>query len=75
MAEGDARVIVDGDVDEVPARALVAAFLARAGRPVAWNGKTAELVDVDVQHLAGARALWPSPAHRRTTLQYAHHGF
>ena len=47
-------MIVDGDVDEVPAGALVAAVLARAGRTVARNGETAKLLDVDVYDLAGA---------------------
>ena len=49
-------MIVDRDVDEVPACALVAAVLARAFGAMARNGETAELLDVDLQHLAGARA-------------------
>lgn len=52
--EGNAGVIVDGDMDELPAHApAVALSLAVAGDAVADAVEAAKLLDVDMDHLAG----------------------
>jgi len=71
LGVGEAAVVVDADVDELPAdRAAVAAGGVSAARPVAARRAStnafagaardpAELFDVDVDELAGSRALIP----------------
>jgi hypothetical protein len=61
LTEGDARGIVDADMDELPAGAFAsparAALLrAVAGDAVADALEAAELLDVDADQLAGMRA-------------------
>src|SRR5580700_9590056 len=54
LGESDAGMIVDGDMDELPAdTSAVALAFAVAGDAVADFVETAELFDVDVDHLAG----------------------
>ena len=55
LREGDARGVVDADMDELPAGAagLVALAAAVAGDAVADALEAAELLDVDVDQLAG----------------------
>jgi hypothetical protein len=71
LGEGDAGMVVNADVDEIPASA---AALVRtrpiAGDAVADTLKTPELFDVDVNDLAGALAL--IAALRLSGLQIAH---
>ena len=83
LAEGNPRVIVDGDMGELPARALVAAVLAGARHPVSGLCKTPQFLDVDVDHLARSLALvtadrfrWIDVRHpgKARTLQDAAHG-
>ena len=59
LREGDARGIVDADVDELPADAAASCALAGAiaGDAMADALEAAELLDVDVDHLAGMLAL------------------
>src|SRR5262249_54082499 len=57
LGEGDARVVVDGDMDELPAEPFapcspIALPSAIAGDAVADAIDPAELLDVDVDHLA-----------------------
>src|ERR1700686_661146 len=53
LGESDAGVIVDGDMDELPAdTSAVALAFAVAGDAMADFVETAELFDVDVDHLA-----------------------
>src|SRR6516165_2751188 len=52
LAEADARVVVDREVDELPAGVLVPTALSNAGDPVAGTLEAAELFDVDVDQLA-----------------------
>src|SRR6185437_7236843 len=68
LGEGDARSIVDADMDELPASAPVAAALAVAGDAVAYAIELAELLYVDVDQLAGMLAL--VAAHRLGGLQH-----
>ena len=70
-AEGDARGIVDADVDELPADAAVVALAcAVAGDAVPYPVELAELFDVDVDELARPIAL--VTAWRLSRLQGAH---
>src|SRR6185295_2447743 len=69
LGEGDAGVIVDGDMDELPSGPFVAAALPIAGGPVAGAREAAELLDIEVDHLSGLLAL--VAAHRRGRLQRA----
>ena len=70
LGEGDAGVIVDADVDELPADAAAVALAgAIAGDAVADLVETTELFDIDVDHLAGSGAL--IAAHRLGRLQVA----
>src|SRR5438067_5941392 len=58
LGEGDAGVIVNADVDELPADAAAVALAgAIAGDAVADPVETTELFDIDVDHLAGRGAL------------------
>jgi hypothetical protein len=62
LGEGDARVIVDGDMDKLPAEPFapcspIALSSAIAGDAVANAIDPAELLDVDVDHLARMLAL------------------
>ena len=58
LAEGDARGVVDADVDELPADAAALALAgAIAGDAMADALEAAELLDVDVDQLAGMLAL------------------
>ena len=52
LGEGDARGVVEADVDELPAGAAAPAG-ALAGDAVADPLEAAELLDVDVDQLAG----------------------
>ena len=61
VGEGDARGVVDADIDELPAGAFtsgpcVALPAAVAGDAVADLAEAAELLDVDVDELAGVLA-------------------
>ena len=68
LREGDARGIVDADVDELPADAADAGLAgAVAGDAVADALEAAELLDVDVDQLAGMLAL--VAAHRLGRLE------
>ena len=74
LAEGDARGIVDADMDELPAEALAAASPAAlastvARDPVADAIDSAEFFDIDVDEFAGVFAL--IAAHRLGRLQGA----
>lgn len=63
-------MIVDADVDELPADAPVVALSGSiAGDAMADLVEAAQLLDVDVDHLAGAIAF--VPAHRLGRLQVA----
>jgi hypothetical protein len=54
LGVGQAGVVVDGDVDVVPAHAAAAHLLAAAvDTPAAAVGHPAEFLDVDVQQVAG----------------------
>lgn len=54
LAEGDARGVVDNDVDELPAGAAAVALAGPvAGDAVAGFLEAAEFLDVDVDHVAG----------------------
>src|SRR3970282_2060145 len=58
LGEGDARGVVDADMDKFPADAAAVALAgAIAGDAVAAPVEAAELLDVDVDHLAGRFAL------------------
>jgi hypothetical protein len=52
LGEGDAGVIVDGDMDEVPAQAAGTAALV-AMNAVADLGEAAEFLDIEMQQIAG----------------------
>ena len=70
LREGDARGIVDGHMDELPADATAVALAgAVTGDAVADPVEAAELLDVDVDELAGMLAL--IAAHRLGRLQCA----
>ena len=56
-AEGDAGGVVDGDMDELPAGAAVAVAVPPAGDAMAGPVELPELLDVDVDQLAGLVAL------------------
>ncbi|WP_341204400.1 hypothetical protein [uncultured Sphingomonas sp.] len=61
---GQARCVIDADMEEVPADTLRAAELAVAGDAVAGGGEASELLDVEVDHIARRRMLvadhrWP----------------
>src|ERR1700692_3757440 len=71
LAEGDAGVIVDTDMNELPADATAVALTgAIAGDAVTDLVKTTELLDVDVDQLAGMFALIAT--HRLGRLQVAY---
>src|SRR5713101_1273823 len=58
LGEGEARGVVDADMDELPADAAAVALAgAVAGDAVADAVEASELLDVDVDHLAGVLAL------------------
>ena len=58
LAEGDARGIVDADMDELPPCPTIAPLLAAlAPDAVAGGAEATELLDVDVDELAGVLAL------------------
>lgn len=57
LAEGDARGVVNADMDELPAGAARLALLWIAGDAVPDLAEATELLDVDVDHLAGVLAL------------------
>src|SRR5690242_7529727 len=57
LAEADARVVVDRDVDEVPAGVFVAATLSIASDSVAGTPEPTQLFDVDINQFARALAL------------------
>lgn len=52
LAEGDARGIVDADMDELPADAIGASSLAITGDAVAGGLEPAELLAAEVDELA-----------------------
>ncbi len=73
LAEGDARGVVDGDVDKLPADAAAVALAdAIAGDAVTDALETAELFGVGVDHLAGLLAL--VARHWRGRFEVAHAG-
>ncbi len=53
LGERQARCIVDGDVDELVTGAAAFALLAIVCDAVAWSDEPAELLDVDMDELAG----------------------
>lgn len=57
LGEGDPRCIVDGDVDKLPAGAPGLAQPSIAGDPVTDAVEARELLDVDVNQLAGVSPL------------------
>ena len=58
LREGDAGGVVDADMDELPAAAARAGIAGTfAGNAMTDALETAELLDVDVDHLAGMLAL------------------
>ena len=66
LTEGHPRVVVDSDVDVLPARrravvALVGLSAPIAGDAVAYGIETAELLDIDVDDLTGRCALIARP--------------
>jgi len=72
LAEGDARGIVDADMDELPTRALAAAAPIALASAVARDAMadtvdSAELFDVDVDEFAGVLAF--IAAHRLSRFQ------
>src|SRR4029078_5701281 len=72
FGEGDARVVVDGDMNELPAEALAARSAIALSPAIARDAMAdavnlAELFDVDVDHLAWLVAL--IAAHRLRWLQ------
>src|SRR5882757_3178288 len=71
LGESDARVIVDTDVDELPADAATVALAGPiAGDAVTDLVETTELFDIDVDHLAGSGPL--ITAHRLGRRQVAY---
>src|SRR5438034_7227260 len=56
LREGDAGSVVDADMDELPAGAAGLALLRITGDAMADLAEAAELLDVDVDHLAGVLA-------------------
>ena len=57
LREGDARSVVDADMNELPAHAATVGLAgAIAGDAVANPFKSPELLDVDVDHVAGMLA-------------------
>lgn len=57
-AEGEARVVVDADMDELPSDAAAAAPAGTVfGDAVSGAGEAAEFLDVEVQELAGGGVL------------------
>jgi hypothetical protein len=57
LGKGDPGVVVDGNMDELPAGADIAAALPIAGYAMSGSRETPEFLDVDVDQLAGnARA-------------------
>lgn len=54
LSEGDARGVVDTDMDEFPTGADAAAAGAVFGDAMARFVEAIELLDVEVDHLAGA---------------------
>ena len=57
LGEGQARCVVDGDVDELVAGATAFALLAIVRDAVARSDEPAELFDVDMNEFAGMLAL------------------
>src|SRR5258708_3075640 len=71
LAEGQARGIVDGDVDELPADAAAVALAgAVAGDAVTDPVEAAELLDIEMDHLAGVLALVTDHRRRRLQIPY-----
>jgi hypothetical protein len=74
LAEGDARCIVDADVDELPADAKVAVDYAclSSSDPMAHGADSSKLLDIDMDELAGLLALvapnWFGRLQRRETV-------
>ena len=70
VSEAEAGVVVDADVDELPADPPAAALAGSIlGDAVAYPIETAQFFDIDVDHLAGVIAL--IAAHRLRRLQVA----
>jgi hypothetical protein len=67
LRKGDAGCVVDRDVDELPAGAAGLALLGIASDSMAYALEAAELLDVDVDHIAGR--LVHVAAHRFGRLQ------
>src|SRR5215208_4318970 len=57
LREGDAGSVVDADMNELPASAAGLTLLRITGDAMADLAEAAELLDVDVDHLAGVLAL------------------
>src|SRR5262249_9333765 len=71
LGEGDAGMVVDADMDELPADAAAVALAGSiAGGAMADTLETAEFFDVDVDHLAGRGSF--VAAHRLDRLQVTH---
>lgn len=68
-AAGDARGVIDGDVDELPAGAFRAPQLAIAGGAIAWYPEAAELLDIQMQQVAGVGMF--VALHRGRRLEFA----
>src|SRR5690606_24103338 len=67
LAEGDARMIVDGDVDELPADASAIGLAgAITGDAVTDPLKSSELLDIDMDHLAGTIAFVAADGDRQS---------
>src|SRR5262249_17236659 len=67
LGEGNAGMIVDGDVNELPARTDVTAALPLADRSVSGLAETTKFLDIDMDQFAGMVAL--IAPHRLSRLQ------
>lgn len=56
LGVGQARVVVDGDVQELPAGTVAEGAALLRQQRLAWRPEAAQLLDVDVQQLARSRS-------------------
>src|SRR6266849_4913551 len=71
LGEGDTGMVVNADVDELPTDATTVALAGPvSGDPMADLVEAAELLDIDVDHVAGVLSLVTT--HRLSRLQVAH---
>lgn len=56
-AERDAAMVIDGDVHVLPARATTGRIAAVTRHTVSWSAEAAQLLDIQVQQVAGCGVL------------------